>query len=153
VVHTRSEERAPVKIGPNADADGNLLANGCRVDGTVERSVLSPGVYVAEGAVVRDSIILSDTVIEAGAVVDRCIIDKRVVIGADTKVGHGDDNAPNQKMPETLNTGLTLVGQASLVPGGLTIGRNVVIHPHSGLDTFGKRKKIASGSDMGQDLR
>src|SRR5690606_10784220 len=71
VVHTRSEERAPAKIGPNAQVNGNLLSNGCRVDGVVERSVLSPGVYVAEGAVVRDSVILNDTVIGPGAVVDR----------------------------------------------------------------------------------
>src|SRR4051794_31267734 len=48
VVHTRSEERAPAKVGPKAQVNGNLLSNGSRVDGFVERSVLSPGVYVAE---------------------------------------------------------------------------------------------------------
>ena len=94
VVHTRSEERAPVKVGPVADVDGTLLSNGCQIDGTVERSVLSPGVRVAEGAIVRDSIILSDTVIGPGAVVDRCIVDKGVVIAEGSQVGHGDNNKP-----------------------------------------------------------
>ena len=153
VVHTRSEERAPVKFGAQAQAGGNILSNGCRIDGLVERSVLSPGVHVMEGATVRDSVIFSDTVIEAGAVVDRCIIDKNVTISANAKVGFGDDNLPNKAMPEQLNTGLTLVGQNCFVPEGLTIGRNVVIHPNSGVEEFGKRKKIASGSHIGATQR
>ncbi len=153
VVHTRSQERPPVKVGEKADADGNLLANGCRIDGTVERSVLSPGVYVAEGAVVRDSIIFNDTIVEAGAVVDRCIIDKEVIVGAGAMLGHGDDNRPNAKLPNQLNTGLTLVGRESRVPEGITVGRNVVIHPFTDVQAFGKRKTVRSGRDIGKDLR
>jgi glucose-1-phosphate adenylyltransferase len=152
VVHTRSEERAPSKLGPKAQIAGNLLSNGCQVDGSVERSVLSPGVYVAEGAIVRDSVILSDTRIEAGAVVDRCIIDKYVHIGAGARVGDSDDNTPNTAAPEQINTGLTLVGKRSVVPDSMTIGRNVVIHAHTGENAY-KRKKIASGSDVGKSMR
>lgn len=153
VVHTRSEERAPSKIGPNAHVEGNLLSNGCRVNGDVERSILSPGVYIAEGAVVRDSVILNDTHIEAGAVIDRCIIDKSVVVRAGAKVGDGEDNTANSEMPEQINTGLTLVGKGCVVPAEIVIGRNVVIHPHSGEDAFGKRKKVASGKSVGKNLR
>ena len=152
VVHTRSEERAPAKLGANAQVGGSLISNGCWVEGIVERSVLAPGVRVAEGAVIRDSVILPDTVIESGAVIDRCVVDKRVRIGAGAKVGDGDDNTANKAMPEVLNTGLTMVGEGSTIPEGLTIGRNVVIHPDSTEKTFGKKKKIASGSDIGVDL-
>ncbi len=153
VVHTRSEERAPAKLGANAQVGGSLISNGCWVEGIVERSVLAPGVRVAEGAVIRDSVILPDTVIESGALIDRCVVDKRVRIGAGAKVGDGDDNTANKAMPEVLNTGLTMVGEGSTIPEGLTIGRNVVIHPDSTEKTFGKKKKIASGSDIGVDLR
>jgi glucose-1-phosphate adenylyltransferase len=153
VVHTRSEERAPSKIGAKAQVNGNLLSNGCRVDGIVERSVLSPGVYVAEGAIVRDSVILNDTIIHAGAVVDRSIIDKNVVIGAGAHVGDGDDNTPNRAMPEQINTGISLVGKGSVVPEGYLLGRNVVIHAHTGEDAYGKRKKVASGHDVGSARR
>ena len=153
VVHTRSEERAPAKLGANAQVGGSLISNGCWVEGIVERSVLAPGVRVAEGAVIRDSVILPDTVIESGALIDRCVVDKRVRIGAGAKVGDGDDNTANKSMPEVLNTGLTMVGEGSTIPEGLTIGRNVVIHPDSTEKTFGKKKKIASGSDIGVDLR
>mgnify|MGYP003380308022 CR=1 FL=1 len=37
IVHTKSEERAPSKIGANAQVGGSLIANGCRIEGTVER--------------------------------------------------------------------------------------------------------------------
>jgi glucose-1-phosphate adenylyltransferase len=153
VVHTRSEERAPSKIGPKAQVNGNLLSNGCRVDGFVERSILSPGVYVAEGAIVRDSVILNDTVIHSGAVVDRSIVDKDVVIGAGAHVGDGDDNTPNRAMPEQINTGLSLVGKGSVVPEGYTLGRNVVVHADTGEEAYGKRKKVASGHDVGAARR
>ena len=65
VIHTRSEEQPPVYIGAEAWVGGNLLSNGCIIEGVVERSVLSPGVRVAAGAAVRDSVIMNDTVIEA----------------------------------------------------------------------------------------
>jgi glucose-1-phosphate adenylyltransferase len=153
VVHTRSEERAPSKIGPKAQVNGNLLSNGCRVDGVVERSVLSPGVYVAEGAIVRDSVILNDTMISPGAVVDRSIIDKDVVIGEGARVGDGDDNTPNRAMPEQINTGISLVGKGSVVPEGYILGRNVVVHSHTGEEAYSKRKKVASGHDVGAARR
>jgi glucose-1-phosphate adenylyltransferase len=137
VIHTRSEERPPVLLGPEAQADGNLLSDGCRVDGRVVRSVLSPGVYVAPGAVVRDSIILTDTQVGPGVVVDRAIVDKDVVIGEETRVGEGDDNTPNRELPDLLNTGLTLVGKGAEIPPGAVIGRNCVIRP------FVKARKLA----------
>jgi glucose-1-phosphate adenylyltransferase len=153
VVHTRSEERAPAKVGANAQVGGSLLSNGCRVEGVVERSIISPGVVVAEGAVVRDSVVLYDTLIEAGAVVDRCIIDKQVVIGAGAHIGEGDDNTPNVALPEVLNTGLTLIGERSVVPEGLVLGRNVVVHPNSEAKAFGKKKRIAGGVEVGVNQR
>lgn len=153
IVHTRSEEMAPVKVGANAQVGGNLLANGCRVDGVVERSVLSPGVYVAEGATVRDSIILNDTVIEAGAVIERCIIDKQVTIGSGARLGVGDDNTPNKEMPEAINTGISLVGKGCVIPKEVEIGRNVVVHPYSTAKAFNKRKQVESGTNIGKSMR
>ncbi|MEZ4865290.1 MAG: glucose-1-phosphate adenylyltransferase subunit GlgD [Caldilineaceae bacterium] len=153
VIHTRSEERAPAKVGAHAQVGGNLLSNGCQVDGIVERSVLSPGVFVAEGAVVRNSVILNDTIIEAGAVVDRCIVDKNVVIHQGAQVGVGDDNTPNKEMPEQINTGLSLVGKRAIVPENVTIGRNVVVHPYADAKAYGRRKNVASGADIGKNMR
>lgn len=128
VIHTRSEERPPVKLGPQAQVADSLISNGCVIRGRVERSVLSPGVYVSPGAVVRESVIINDTWIGPGAIIDRAIVDENAVIGAGTFVGYSDDMTPNQQMPDKLNTGITVVGAGAHIPGGLVIGRNVLIH-------------------------
>jgi glucose-1-phosphate adenylyltransferase len=129
VIHTRSEERPPAKIGPEARVGGNLLSNGCIVEGTVERSVISPGVYVSAGAVVRDSVVMNDTRIGPQTIIERAIIDKEVEIPEGVHIGMGDDNTPNRQMPESLNTGLTVIGKRAQLPPGVRIGHNVIINP------------------------
>ena len=71
LIHTRSEERAPAKVGATSQVHRSLISHGCVINGTVVNSVLSPGVRVEVGAVVRDSIVMFDSVIRSGAVVDR----------------------------------------------------------------------------------
>jgi glucose-1-phosphate adenylyltransferase len=150
VIHTKSEERPAAEIGAEARVEGSLLCDGCRVRGQVVRSIVAPGVVIAEGAVVRDSILLTDTIVEAGAVVDHCILDKETVVGAGALVGDGEDNTPNQASPEWLSTGLTLVGRRARVPAGAKIGRNVVIRPRVVETTFRADKTVASGRTVGK---
>jgi glucose-1-phosphate adenylyltransferase len=126
---TRSEERPPAKIGPQARVNRTIVCNGCTIRGTVENSVLSPGVYVSPGAIVRDSVVMNDTWIGPGAVLDRVIVDKQVVVGAGARLGDGDDlSVPNKAQPDKINTGVTVVGKAAHIPPGISVGRNVVIN-------------------------
>jgi glucose-1-phosphate adenylyltransferase len=128
LIHTRSEERAPAKVGPTAQIHRSLISHGCVIDGTVVGSVLSPGVRVEVGAVVRDSIVMFDSIVRAGAVVDRAILDKEVVVGQGAIVGEGPDDAPpNRQEPGRLNSGITVVGKQAVIPRGARIGRNVRI--------------------------
>jgi glucose-1-phosphate adenylyltransferase len=127
VIHTLSEERPPAHVHDGCQVTQSLISHGCIVKGRVERSILSPGVIVEEGAEVRDSIVLFDTVIGAGSVIDRAILDKEVVIGRDCHIGHGDDMTPNKDEPDNLNTGITLVGKRTRLPDNLTVGRNCKI--------------------------
>lgn len=150
VIHTKSEERPAVELGAEARVDGNLLCDGCRVYGQVIRSVIAPGVVVSPGAVVRDSILMTDTIVHEGAVVDRCIVDKEVVVGAHALLGDGDDNTPNQVVPDRLNTGLTLVGRRAHIPAGARIGRNVVLLPRLTEASFRDGLIVASGRTMKQ---
>lgn len=129
VIHTRSEEQPPVQIGCEAWVGGNLLSNGCIVEGVVERSVISPGVRIAPGAIVRDSVIMNDTIINSQAKVERTIVDKGVWIGEGAEIGYGVDNTPNRRYPERLNTGLTVIGKRARIPAGIKIGHNVIINP------------------------
>jgi glucose-1-phosphate adenylyltransferase len=124
IIHTRSEERPPVLVQNGATVRDSLITDGSIVaaGAIVERSVLSPGVYVGPQAVVRESIILTDSSIEAGAVVERAIIDKQVTVGHNARVGRLD--------PSAADLGITTIGKSAQVPGGVSVGRNVVIGPN-----------------------
>jgi glucose-1-phosphate adenylyltransferase len=149
IIHTRSKERPPAKLGPSGDTHTSLISNGCRIDGTVIHSVLSPGVRVEPGAVVRDSVVMNDTVIRAGAVVDRCILDKEIEIGAGAQVGVGDKMTPNLLEPANLNTGITIVGKQAHVPPGAIIGRNCRIDANTMLTDY-DQLLVPSGETVSQ---
>jgi len=148
VIHTRSEERAPAKVGPTAQVHRSLISHGCVIDGTVVNSVLSPGVRVDVGAVVRDSIVMFDSVIRSGAVVDRSILDKEVVVGPGAIVGDGPyDDRPNKGEPNRLNTGITVVGKRAIIPRGARIGRNVKVGADVRTSDFARRV-VRSGDSV-----
>jgi glucose-1-phosphate adenylyltransferase len=149
ILHTRSKERPPVKLGSSGKSRDSLLSNGCVIDGMVVNSVLSPGVRVEAGAMVRDSIIMNDTVVRTGAVVDRCVLDKEIEIGARAQVGLGDDNTPNQLEPTNINTGITIVGKRASIPAGASIGRNCRIDPNTTGDDY-DQIDVPSGGTISQ---
>jgi glucose-1-phosphate adenylyltransferase len=148
LIYTKSEERPPARIGPGARVVRSMISHGCVVDGTVEHSVLSPGVRVAAGAVVRDSIVMFDAVIERGAQLDRAIVDKEASIGSGAQVGVGDEVPPNRDEPERLYAGITLVGKRARIPRGVEIGRNCRIDPMVSERDFGRRRRIRSGGTV-----
>jgi glucose-1-phosphate adenylyltransferase len=148
LIHTRSEERAPARVGPTAQVHRSLISHGCEIDGTVVNSVLSPGVRVDVGAVVRDSIVMFDSVIRSGAVIDRAILDKEVVVGSGAIVGDGPDfDTPNKQEPSRLNTGITVVGKRAIIPRGTRIGRNVRVAGDVKATDF-QRRTVKSGSSI-----
>jgi glucose-1-phosphate adenylyltransferase len=61
---------------------GSLIANGCRIEGTVENSVIFRGVHVEKGAVVKDSIIMQNGYVGQGSFVQYSIMDKDVRVEA-----------------------------------------------------------------------
>ena len=146
VIHTRSKERPPVKLGTSGQSRNSLLSNGCVTEGTVINSVLSPGVIIEAGAVVRDSVIMNDTVVRVGAVVDRCVLDKEIEVGANAQVGVGDDNMPNELEPANINTGITIVGKRASIPASASIGRNCRIDPSTSKEDYDQLEVPSGGT-------
>jgi len=151
VIHTKSEGRPPAKLGPQASVRRSMICNGCIVRGQVAQSVLSPGVYVSPGAVVRESVLMNNVWVGPGAVVDRCIVDEDVVVGAGTQLGWGSDyDTPNQRHPDRFYTGPTIVGKGARVPPKLRIGRNVEIKAEVDEEMFASFGDVVpSGSTVG----
>lgn len=75
-IYTKVHDESPVRYAAEANVKGSLIANGCRIEGTVENSILGRGVYVAKGAVVRNSLLMQGVSVAEGATVDCAIIDK-----------------------------------------------------------------------------
>ena len=126
-IRTNEAERPSAIISESANVVSSLISSGCVIEGDVEHSVLSPGVIVAGGAVVKDSVIMADSVVGSHGVIDRSILDKEVVVEAGCHLGFGDDYTVNRREPKVLNTGITIVGKKAKLPPGITIGRNCVI--------------------------
>ena len=137
LIHTRTEGRSPAKSGPNAVFRHSIVSHGCIINGSVENSLLSQGVKVLDGAVVRDSVIMLDAEIGPGAVIDGAIIDKHVVVGPGAVIGSGDDRwVVNGEEPDRLTTGITVVGKRAVIPAGTTLGRNVRVDADVSADDF-----------------
>ena len=112
VIHTRTEERPPVRIAKGAVVENSMISDGCILEpgARVECSVISPGVAIRSGAYVRQSILLTDVDIGSNAEVMRAILDKRVKVGEKARIGSSDED-----------TALTVVGKNSEVPPGAVL--------------------------------
>ena len=132
-IYTRSEELPPARLGATARIESSLVASGCRVDGTVENSILFPGVRIEAGAVVRNSIIMNGSRIGAEAVVDRAILDKWVRVGPLAQIGlnpeRPEDAPPHHELPDVITGGLVVVGREAALPAACHIGRHVIVEP------------------------
>ena len=147
----RPADRPPVRFGNASQVQNSLISAGCDIRGTVINSVLSPGVVVEKGAVVRNSILFADCRVMAGAVVDLAIFDKNVQVGAGSAIGVGDDDAViNRQHPKHLYTGISLVGKGVDMPAGIRVGRNCIVNSYCRQDSF-SRTEIRDGESLFQD--
>lgn len=129
-IFTRSEEMPPVWVEPGASIVDSLVSNGAVVAGTVIRSVLSPGVQVAAGAVVEDSVLLNGVSVGRGARVSRAVVDKQVRIGRGARLGGGDPGP--DAIPEL--EGITVVGERAILEDEDLVGAGVEVAPRPPVD-------------------
>lgn len=146
-IYTKSEDLPPVKVGDNAEIKKSLISNGCKIDGRVEHSVISPGVVIGEGTVITDSVILNDVVIGKNCHIEKAIIDKETVISDNSTIGTGNDFIPNKDKPNILSSGLNVIGKKLILPEGLVVERNVRIFSSTNPKTITK-KHITSGETL-----
>ena len=145
-IYTKTDNQPPQYVGRGAKLQQSIASEGCEIYGEVHSSVLGPDVLIKKGAVVRDSILMENVVIEEGAVVDRCIIDRNNIIGKGAVLGEGE-NIPNELKPNIYNTGITVVGENSVIPDGVHIGKNCVIYGKTSAEDY-PDGVVASGKSV-----
>lgn len=79
-IRAKSADKSSAYIGPEGRCTGSLVADGCSIEGTVEDSILFPGVVVKEGAVIRGCILFKEVGVGRGSRLDYVIADKRVQV-------------------------------------------------------------------------
>ena len=128
-IYTRAQNLPPARFGPAAEVRQSMVGRGSVIRGAVEHCVISPGVVVEAGAVVRDSVLFDDVRIESGAFVERSILDKQVVVGWGAHIGIGDDLSANVERPDLLWSGVNVIGKGAHLPARFEILRNTVVGP------------------------
>lgn len=125
-IYSRSTNLPPQFIGDHASLSNSSIAEGCFVDGTVENSIIFPGVEVLEGAVVSNSILMPQVVVEQNAVVEYAIIASGARILNNSHIGYS-------KLPETdsIHREISVVGQEAkvgpkvVVPAGAVVEKDI----------------------------
>ena len=125
-IYTKSDILPPQYISSDAKIDRSIIGEGCLICGEVYNSVISAGVTIKKGAVVRDSIIMQNTVIGEDCVIEKSIIAENVTVGAGCQIGMGEEK--ESKLSKKIYAfGLATIGENSVIPPSVTIGKNTAI--------------------------
>ena len=142
-IYTRTDTIPPQYIGENAYIEKSIIGDGTEIYGKVYNSVIGAGVVIEEGTVVRDSIIMNNSVIGKDSIVTKSIIAEDVQIGSHVELGAGEE-AENVFKPQIYNSGLVTVGECSVIPDNVTVGKNTAISGETTIDDY-QEGQLASG--------
>ncbi|MBS6643156.1 MAG: glucose-1-phosphate adenylyltransferase [Clostridiaceae bacterium] len=125
-IYTKSDIIPPQYVSADAKLERSIIGEGTEIYGTVKNSVIGAGVTIGKGAVVTDSIIMRGSVIGDGAVVEKSIVAEDVTIGAGAQLGVGE-YAPSKYDPKVYQFDLVTVGEHTVIPENVKIGKNTAI--------------------------
>jgi glucose-1-phosphate adenylyltransferase len=114
---SRNPNEPPHYVDAGAVITNSMISEGCHIYGTVINSILSNGVTVAKGAVVRDSIIMAESEIGEGSVIDMSIIDEEVRIGRSCRIGDYAD----------VTRKIAVIGKKADIRNGASVGAGVQV--------------------------
>ena len=88
-IMAKGADKSSTYVGPDGRCVNSMVAEGCRIEGVVENSILFPGVVVEKGAVVRNCVLFKETAVRENAQLSYIIADKNAEVQAGrTLVGH-----------------------------------------------------------------
>ena len=145
-VYTKSDILPPQYISADSVVERCIIGEGSDIYGRVYNSVVGRGVTVGRGTVIRDSIIMNNTRIGEGCELNKAIVAENVEIGSYVKLGVGEE-AENETAPHIYNHGLVTVGEKSVIPDGVSVGRNTVIFGETAGEDY-ENSCLASGKSL-----
>lgn len=134
-IYTKGDVIPPQYIAAEAVLDKALIGEGAEIYGEVHNSVIGPNVVIGKGSVVRDSIIMRNATIGEGTIIDKSIIAEDVVIGNHVVMGCGEE-APNVLKPHVYAFGIATVGEGTVIPDNVKIGKNTALSGVTTIDDY-----------------
>ena len=125
-IYTKSDIIPPQYVAADAVIDRGIIGEGTEVHGTITNSVIGAGVTIEPGAEVHDSIIMRDCHIKAGAKVNKAIVAEDTTVGEGSELGVGE-YAPSKYDPKVYQFDLVTIGEHSVIPDHVKIGKNTAI--------------------------
>lgn len=145
-IYTRSTILPPQYMAANCVMEKSIVGEGSEIYGEVYNSVIGCGVTIGEGTVIKDSIIMNETYIGKNCELNKAIIAENVEILDNVKLGIGDE-IPNETDPHIYDNGMVTVGEKSIIPEGITVGKNSVIFGITTADDY-KNAYLESGKTL-----
>ena len=125
-IYTKNDAIEPLYIAKGGHVERSIMGEGCECYGHVEHSVIGANVKIGRGAVIRDSIIMCDTEIGSNVTIDKSIIAENCKVGDNVTLGFGQEK-PNVLNESIYSFGLVTIGEDSVIPDGVKIGKNTAI--------------------------
>lgn len=129
-IYTKSQTVTPQYFGSNSAVERTIIGEGSEIYGQVYNSVIGCDVIIGEGTIVRDSIIMNGTVIGDNCRLEKVIAAENVTIADGVVLGEGD-YIENDTRPDIYRDGIVTIGEGTVIPDSVTIGRNTLISGHT----------------------
>ncbi|MEG1847750.1 MAG: glucose-1-phosphate adenylyltransferase [Lachnospiraceae bacterium] len=125
-IYTKNITLPPQYVSATSVIEKSIIGSGSTICGKVYNSVIGCEVTIGENTIIRDSIIMNDTVIGNDCEINKGIIAENVKIGNHVQLGIGEEKE-NETDPHIYDHGLVTVGEQSVIPNNITVGKNSVI--------------------------
>ena len=89
-IYTNTMSMPPQYIGKDSDIQKSLVADGCKVLGKIENSVLSHGVSVGSDSIIKDSVIMPNVKIGKNVIIEKAMIGEGAIIEDNTIIKEQD---------------------------------------------------------------
>ena len=125
-IYSRNPVKPPHYVSEDAKIINSCVTEGCNIFGYVENSVISDGVTIAKGAIVKDSILFPNAQIGEGAILEKTIVGEGTIIGKGVVSGveYIEDNPYANKF---VTNDIVLVGGNIRIEDDSIISKNSMV--------------------------
>ena len=134
-IYTKSETLPPQYLSSDSVIERSIVGEGSEIYGKVYNSVIGRNVVIGKDAVIRDSIIMNDVTIGDGSECNKIIVAEGTVIGKGSVLGIGEERE-NELDSRIYNSGLITIGEKTVIPDNVRIGKNTVILGHTTTEDY-----------------